>query len=135
MYINRFFKYFIAISILAGCAGPDKKTGPAVDWFDIPADTTGTPSQMYGRPSDGYGDTPESDTTHHMAVMLPLSAVSAVFYLWGGNVSLGQALPYIPGGIAGALIGVVLLRRVSPSLLRRLFGGVAVYSGLRILLR
>lgn len=70
-----------------------------------------------------------------VAVMLPLSAVSAVFYLWGGNVSLSHALPYIPGGIAGALIGVLLLRRVSPSLLRRLFGGVAVYSGLRILLR
>lgn len=70
-----------------------------------------------------------------VAVMLPLSAVSAVFYLWGGDVALSDALPYIPGGIVGALLGVVLLRRVKPSLLRRLFGGVAVYSGLRLLLR
>jgi len=70
-----------------------------------------------------------------VAVMLPLSAVSAFFYLRGGNVTLADALPYIPGGAIGALIGVLLLRRVKPELLRRLFGAVAVYSGLRILLR
>lgn len=70
-----------------------------------------------------------------VAIMLPLSAVSAVFYLWGGDVALSDALPYIPGGIIGALLGVLLLRKVRPKLLRRLFGAVAVYSGLRILLR
>lgn len=70
-----------------------------------------------------------------VAVMLPLSAVSAAFYLWGGSVSPTEALPYIPGGAVGALIGVALLRRVKPALLRRIFGGVAVYSGIRLLLR
>jgi len=69
-----------------------------------------------------------------VAIMLPLSAVSALFYLRGGSVTFADALPYIPGGIIGALLGVLLLRRVRPSLLRRLFGVVAVYSGLRILL-
>ena len=70
-----------------------------------------------------------------VAVMLPLSAVSALFYVWREGVGLSDALPYIPGGIIGALLGVVLLRRVKPTLLRRLFGGVAVYSGVRLLLR
>ena len=70
-----------------------------------------------------------------VAVMLPLSAVSALFYVWREGVGLNDALPYIPGGIIGALLGVVLLRRVKPTLLRRLFGGVAVYSGVRLLLR
>lgn len=70
-----------------------------------------------------------------VAVMLPLSAVSTLFYMRSGEVSLSDALPYIPGGIAGALLGVFLLRRVKPGLLRRIFGAVAVYSGLRLLLR
>lgn len=70
-----------------------------------------------------------------VAIMLPLSAVSALFYLRSGEAGISDALPYIPGGIAGALLGVLLLRRVKPKLLRRIFGGVAVYSGLRILLR
>ena len=69
-----------------------------------------------------------------VAVMLPLSAVSAMFYLRQGSVTFADALPYIPGGVIGALLGVLLLRRIKPALLRRLFGGVAVYSGLRILL-
>lgn len=69
-----------------------------------------------------------------VAIMLPLSAVSAVFYLMGDSVTFADALPYIPGGVIGALLGVLLLRRIKPALLRRLFGGVAVYSGLRILL-
>jgi len=70
-----------------------------------------------------------------VAVMLPLSAVSAFFYLRSGGVSIRDALPYIPGGIVGALIGVMLLRRVKPGLLRKIFGGLAVYSGMRILLK
>lgn len=69
-----------------------------------------------------------------VAVMLPLSAVSAFFYLRSGSTALADALPYIPGGIAGSLLGVLLLRRIRPQLLRRIFGGVAVWSGLRILL-
>lgn len=69
-----------------------------------------------------------------VAVMLPLSAVSAAFYLWDGRASLSEALPYIPGGVVGALAGVLLLRRIKPTLLRRIFGGVAVYSGVRLLL-
>lgn len=83
MYINRFFKYFAAISILAGCAGPDHGTKSSIDWFDVPVNTTGTPAQLYGRPSDGYGDMPESDTVHQMAVMLPLS---------GDNASVGRTI-------------------------------------------
>ena len=70
-----------------------------------------------------------------VAVMLPLSAVSAFFYLRSGGVSIRDALPYIPGGIVGALMGVMLLRRVKPGLLRKIFGGLAVYSGMRILLK
>lgn len=69
-----------------------------------------------------------------VAIMLPLSAVSAVFYLSRGDASLSDALPYIPGGVVGALVGVLLLRRVKPAVLRRIFGGVAIYSGVRILL-
>lgn len=70
-----------------------------------------------------------------VAIMLPLSAVSAAFYLWDGKVTFADALPYIPGGIVGSIVGVLLLRKVRPELLRRIFGGVAVYSGLRILLK
>lgn len=69
-----------------------------------------------------------------IAVILPLSAMSAALYLSSGRVSLTDALPYLPGGVAGAVLGALLMRRISPVLLHRLFGGFALWAGLRLLL-
>jgi len=65
-----------------------------------------------------------------IAVMLPLSAISAILYLRNGHLeaaSVGMlALPAIAGGAIGAL----LLRRLSPRALSRLFAAVVLVSGL-----
>ena len=83
MLKNRFFGYIIMGLILAGCTGTHDQTGPENDWFgEYDALTTGTPSNMYGAPSDGYGRI-TSDTTHNMAVLLPLS---------GDNSPVGQTI-------------------------------------------
>ena len=77
MYINRFFGYITTLLILAGCTGSDTTT-PSVDWFDEYENMqAGTPSQMYGTLSDGYGTNDTSTDTHRMAVLLPLSGDSA----------------------------------------------------------
>lgn len=81
------------------------------------------------------GMQPRQAHSSSIAVILPLSAVSAWLYLSGGHVSVQDALPYIPGGIAGALIGGWLMRSISPELLRRVFGGFALWAGLRLILR
>ena len=70
-----------------------------------------------------------------IAVVLPISAVSAGLYLYGGHAAIADALPYIPGGIIGALIGGRIMKRIEPKLLRRIFGGFAVWAGVRMLLR
>lgn len=80
------------------------------------------------------GTEPRRAHAASVAIMLPLSVVSAAFYLRSGHVSLSQALPYIPGGAVGALVGVLLLRRINAGLLKRIFGAVAVFSGVRLLL-
>lgn len=83
MYINRFFGYFISLLVLAGCATTDTTT-PSVDWFDeYEQMQPGTPSQMYGTLSDGYGTHDASTDTHHMAVMLPLT---------GDNAPIGKTI-------------------------------------------
>ena len=83
MYINRFFGYFISLLVLAGCATTDTTT-PSVDWFDeYEQMQPGTPSQMYGTLSDGYGTNDTSTDTHNMAVLLPLS---------GDNAPIGKTI-------------------------------------------
>ena len=70
-----------------------------------------------------------------LAVMLPVSAVSAGIYLYQGSASIGDVLPYIPGGVIGAVIGGMIMKRLSPKLLRRAFGAFALWAGIRLLMR
>lgn len=69
-----------------------------------------------------------------VAVILPLSAVSAAVYLLRQGFELAAALPYLLGGLAGGLVGGRLFRCVSVEWLRGLFAAFLVYGGVRYLL-
>lgn len=79
--------------------------------------------------------TPRDIYATALAVMLPISAVSAISYarlgVWHGEGAAVFILPAVAGGIAGAL----LLDRLNTGLLRLIFSAVAVYSGLTMLMR
>lgn len=70
-----------------------------------------------------------------VAVILPITLVSAVMYIWKDYVELGSALIYLPTGIIGALVGTWILKRISPLWLKRIFGIFMVYAGVRLLVR
>lgn len=66
-----------------------------------------------------------------VAVILPLSIVSVLFYLKGGlEVFLP---PYLLGGIAGGFIAGRLFARIPAGILRRIFGVMILYSAYRML--
>ena len=60
---------------------------------------------------------------------------SAAFYLFNGKFDFWQALPYLPFGLVGAVVGAKLLPKIPNKLLKRIFGGVMVLSAIRLLLR
>lgn len=70
-----------------------------------------------------------------IALILPLSIVSSIFYIINGNVEIGSALSFIPAGLAGALIGAFLLKKISSVWLKRIFGAFMIFSGVRMFLR
>ena len=70
-----------------------------------------------------------------VAVILPITLLSAVLYLFKGYVSLADSFVFIPGGLVGSLIGTYCLKKISPKWLKRIFGGFMVYAGVRLLLR
>lgn len=70
-----------------------------------------------------------------VAVILPISILSAALYIAKDYVNLSSALPYIPAGAVGALIGTYTLKKISPLWLKRIFGGFMVYAGVRLLLK
>ena len=70
-----------------------------------------------------------------LAVILPLTAVSAGAYLLTGGADPLEALPYLAGGLPGCLVGTRLLARLSPAALQRLFGGLVLFAAVRMWLR
>lgn len=77
---------------------------------------------------------PQKAHATSIAIILPLSIVSVAFYLWKQNFDLMKALVYIPGGLLGAVVGSLLLKKIPNDLLRRIFGVLIILSSARILL-
>ena len=70
-----------------------------------------------------------------VAVILPVSVLSTVFYVVRGSVNIADSLPFIPTGLLGAYIGTVIIKRISPVWLKRIFGGFMIYAGARLLFK
>ena len=70
-----------------------------------------------------------------LAVILPASLLSTVLYSFSGNLELMQTLYYLPGGLIGAGIGAVLLRKIKVKLLKLFFALLIIIGAGRILLQ
>lgn len=66
-------------------------------------------------------------------IMLPICAISAGAYLWRGQVQLGEALPYLLGGLLGGLLCGAIFSKCNALWLRRIFGALLLYGGVRSL--
>ena len=68
-----------------------------------------------------------------VAVILPLSLLSAGIYLARTGIDLIGALPYLLGGLLGGFIGGRVFKRVPPALLHRALGLLILFGGIRSL--
>jgi len=69
-----------------------------------------------------------------VAVILPLCVLSLWFYFRQGGLDLMAALPYLAGGTVGGWLGGKLFQRANIQWLRRGFGLLLLYGGIRSLL-
>lgn len=70
-----------------------------------------------------------------VAIILPLSAFSAILYCLGGRVEPREALVYLPGGMLGVLAGTYIIKKISGNMLRKAFAVFMLWAGIRILMR
>ena len=70
-----------------------------------------------------------------IAITLPLSVISGFVYLKGGSLDILQAAKFIPLGLAGAAVGAVVMKKLSNSLLKRIFGLLMIIAGVRIFMK
>jgi len=83
----------------------------------------------------GQGLSEEESHATSISLIFPLAIVSGFLY-WNSKVfTISDALPYLPGGLLGAVFGAWLLPKISGIWLRRIFGAVILFSAGRLLLR
>lgn len=68
-----------------------------------------------------------------LAVMLPLTVVSAIVYLVSGKVDVNVLFPVGGGFIAGGAIGALLLNKLKSDVISVAFACVMIFAGVRML--
>ena len=69
-----------------------------------------------------------------VAVVLPLSVAALVSYALEGGVDVGAALPYLAGGLVGGFLSGRVFEKIPVTWLRRGFGLLMLYGGVRAVL-
>ena len=76
-----------------------------------------------------------SKTAHGTAVgiILLMSTVSAVIYVFRGQFDFGVLLPVTIGGMVGGLVGGAVLSRISGKWLKIIFGAVISFTAVKMI--
>ncbi len=67
-----------------------------------------------------------------IAVILPLTVVSMILYIYKGFFDFTLAWQVSAGGIVGGVIGAKILKKISPPLLRKIFGVFIIAAAVRM---
>lgn len=70
-----------------------------------------------------------------MALILPLSVISMIMYLYKGYFDFADGLRFIPLGFIGAVTGTKIMGRISDKALNVIFSLLLIYSGMRMIFR
>lgn len=70
-----------------------------------------------------------------ISIILPLSIISTIIYFLNGSIPFKIAIPISIGGVFGGFIGAKTLNKISPNMLRKIFGSVIIYTALRMILK
>ena len=69
-----------------------------------------------------------------VAIIFLLSPLSLLVFWLRGGADFSDCWPYLVGGAVGGILSGVLFKKASVTLLRRLFGVLLLYGGIRAVL-
>ncbi len=83
-----------------------------------------------------FGEDSKNSHAESLAIMLPLSVVSIICYcLKGAEFDFPVLQKILPAGVIGAAAGALLMKKMSASLLKKIFGALLIFAGARGLFR
>ena len=69
-----------------------------------------------------------------IAVILPLTVVSTIVYVYKGFFDFELSWQTSLGGVAGGLVGAFLLKKVPTDMLRKIFGAFIIIASVRMVM-
>lgn len=70
-----------------------------------------------------------------IALIMILTVASAAIYLYTGKVTITQAVPYIPAGLVGSILGSFVMPKIPGNWLRRIFAVFMIWAGIRMIMK
>lgn len=70
-----------------------------------------------------------------LSIILPLSIISTIIYLFNNKIPIKTTLLTGIGAIAGSFIGAKLLNKIPIKILRKIFGTIIIYGAIRMFMR
>jgi len=70
-----------------------------------------------------------------IAIILPLSVISAYLYLKAGELKISDSFVFLPSGLAGSFLGAYFLKRIDTGWLRRIFALLIMVAAVRLIRR
>ena len=69
-----------------------------------------------------------------LSAVIPMSVVSAVVYMIKGKIIYGELLKYFPAALIGGIIGALLLDKLKFKIVKKIFAGMIIYAGVRMIM-
>ncbi|MBO7148420.1 MAG: sulfite exporter TauE/SafE family protein [Clostridia bacterium] len=79
------------------------------------------------------GYSPRDAFASVIAIVLPMSVVSAWLYIEEGNVSVSDASGYLLPAVLGGITGAFFLDKINLKFLKKLFALLVVYAGIKMM--
>ena len=77
----------------------------------------------------------EQNRAQANAVALIMLLTAAGIYIYTGKVTFSDALPYLPAGLIGSVLGSFILPKIPTKILGKIFALFMLWAGVRMLMR
>ena len=81
-----------------------------------------------------YGNQKKAQATA-IAVILPITIITAIRYLKLGYMTIYDSLPYVVPGFVGAILGSFFLKKTNNNILRAGFAFIMLWAGMRLIFK
>ena len=80
------------------------------------------------------GDNIKNIMAATISAVIPMSIVSSVIYMTKGKIIYKELFIYLPAALIGGIIGAVLLDKLKFKIVKKIFAGMVIYAGIRMIL-